>query len=567
MINKVGREIPEEILKATGKKVFEGAYAYDNYEYTKAAPTVRALSDPKRSKMVSSIREALEKCGIRDNMTLSFHHHFREGDYVVNMVMEEVHNMGIKGITVCASSLGKANDAIVPYIEDGTITGIQSSGVRGKIGEAISGGKLRDLAIMRSHGGRVRAIESGEVHIDIAFIGAPTCDEYGNCRPNGGGKLRDLAIMRSHGGRVRAIESGEVHIDIAFIGAPTCDEYGNCRPNGGKSDCGVLSYAMVDAEYADKVVAVTDCLVPFPNIPASISMTNVDYVCVVDAIGNPEKIATGAAKPTTDVRKLMMADYCTQFVINTPYFKDGFSYQTGVGGASIASTISLGKIMEERGIQMGLGLGGITTPMCQLLEKGLIRTLVDTQDFDMGAIESIKKNPNHIEISASEYANPFNKGAYVNKLDFVILAALEVDVNFNCNVVVGSNGVITGAQGGHPDTAAGAKCTIVIAPLLQGRIPAVCTDVTTVTTPGETVDVVITDYGIAINPKRQDLIDCMKEKNVKLPFCTIEELRDKAYAMTGTPDPVQFEDRVVGIIEGRDGTIMDVVRQIKEFEF
>ena len=197
----------------------------------------------------------------------------------------------------------------------------------------------------------------------------------------------------------------------------------------------------------------------------------------------------------------------------------------------------------------------------------LIRTLVDTQDFDMGAIESIKKNPNHIEISASEYANPFNKGAYVNKLDFVILAALEVDVNFNCNVVVGSNGVITGAQGGHPDTAAGAKCTIVIAPLLQGRIPAVCTDVTTVTTPGETVDVVITDYGIAINPKRQDLIDCMKEKNVKLPFCTIEELRDKAYAMTGTPDPVQFEDRVVGIIEGRDGTIMDVVRQIKEFEF
>ena len=505
MINKVGREIPEEILKATGKKVFEGAYAYDNYEYTKAAPTVRALSDPKRSKMVSSIREALEKCGIRDNMTLSFHHHFREGDYVVNMVMEEVHNMGIKGITVCASSLGKANDAIVPYIEDGTITGIQSSGVRGKIGEAISGGKLRELA-----------------------------------------------IMRSHGGRVRAIESGEVHIDIAFIGAPTCDEYGNCRPNGGKSD---------------KVVAVTDCLVPFPNIPASISMTNVDYVCVVDAIGNPEKIATGAAKPTTDVRKLMMADYCTQFVINTPYFKDGFSYQTGVGGASIASTISLGKIMEERGIQMGLGLGGITTPMCQLLEKGLIRTLVDTQDFDMGAIESIKKNPNHIEISASEYANPFNKGAYVNKLDFVILAALEVDVNFNCNVVVGSNGVITGAQGGHPDTAAGAKCTIVIAPLLQGRIPAVCTDVTTVTTPGETVDVVITDYGIAINPKRQDLIDCMKEKNVKLPFCTIEELRDKAYAMTGTPDPVQFEDRVVGIIEGRDGTIMDVVRQIKEFEF
>ena len=140
----------------------------------------------------------------------------------------------------------------------------------------------------------------------------------------------------------------------------------------------------------------------------------------------------------------------------------------------------------------------------------------------------------------------------VNKLDFVILAALEVDVNFNCNVVVGSDGVITGAQGGHPDTAAGAKCTIVIAPLLQGRIPAICSEVTTVTTPGESIDVVITDYGIAINPKRQDLI---------------EELRDIAYSIVGEPEKVQFGDRVVGIIEARDGTIMDVVRQVKKFEF
>ena len=518
MINAVGRDIPEEILEMTGKEVFQGNHYRDGYVYKKDGPYTKCVVNNTQSKLVANIHDVLIKCGIKDGMTLGFHHHFRDGDYIVNMVMEEVHKMGIKDITICASSLGKAHDPIVPYIEDGTITNIQSSGVRGKIGEAISAGKLKGLA-----------------------------------------------IMRSHGGRVRAIESGETRIDIAFIGTPTCDDYGNCRGIGGKSDCGVLSYAMVDGDYADKVVAITDCLVPFPNFPAHISMTKVDYVVVVDAIGDPKKIATGAAKPTTDMRKLMMADYCTQFVVNSPYFKDGFSYQTGVGGASIASTISLGKIMEERGIKMGLGLGGITTPMCNLLAKGLIDKIVDTQDFDMGAIESIKTNPNHIEISASEYADPFNKGAYVNKLDFVILASLEVDVNFNCNVVVGSDGMITGAQGGHPDTAAGAKCTIVIAPLLQGRIPAICTNVTTVTTPGETVDVVITDYGIAINPRRQDLIECMKD--VKLPFCTIEELRDKAYAIVGEPDPVQFGDRVVGIIESRDGTVLDVVREIKEYEF
>ena len=141
MINAVGREIPEEVLKATGKEPFKGVYAYDNYEYTKAAPTVRTLNDPTRSKLVENIHDALVKCGIKDGMVLSFHHHFREGDYVVNMVMEEVHKMGIKDITICASSLGKAHDPIVPYIEDGTITGIQSSGVRGKIGEAISTGR------------------------------------------------------------------------------------------------------------------------------------------------------------------------------------------------------------------------------------------------------------------------------------------------------------------------------------------------------------------------------------------------------------------------------------------
>lgn len=518
MKNAVGREIPEEILEITGKEVFQGNYYKDGTEFQKRGPITKVVMNHDTSKMVSSIHEALVKCGAHDGMTLGFHHHFRNGDLIVNMVMHEVHKMGIKDVTICASSLGQAHDEIVPYIEDGTITNIQSSGVRGKIGEAISQGKLKGLA-----------------------------------------------TMRSHGGRVRAIQTGETTIDISFIGAPTCDEYGNCRGTGGKSDCGVLSYSFVDGNHANKVVAVTDCLVPFPNYPADIAMTKVDYVCVVDAIGIPEKIATGAAKPTTDQRKLMMAEYCTQVVANTPYFKDGFAYQTGVGGASIASAISLGKIMKERGIKMGFAVGGMSKPMVDLLNEGLVGCLLDTQDFDMDAVKSVV-HPNHHKISAGAYANPFNKGAYVNKLDYVILAALEVDVNFNVNVVVGSDGMITGAQGGHPDAAMGAKCTIVIAPLLQGRIPAICTEVTTVTTPGESVDIVVTDYGVAVNPRRPDLLEALKGVD-SIPLYTIEELRDMAYEIVGEPEKVQFGDRIVGIIEARDGTVMDVVRQVKPFEF
>lgn len=272
----------------------------------------------------------------------------------------------------------------------------------------------------------------------------------------------------------------------------------------------MLSYAMVDGDYADKVVAITDCLVAFPNFPAHISMTKVDYVVVVDAIGDAKKIATGAPKPTNDMRKLMMAEYCTQFVINSPYFKDGFSYQTGVGGASIASTISLAKHMKERNIRMHFGVGGLTKPMCDLLINGQIDCLLDTQDFDLDAVENVK-NLKHFRISA------------------------------------------------------GAKCAIVSTPLIQGRIPAVCTDVTTVTTPGESVDVVVTDYGIAINPLRKDLLEAMKD--VPLTFKTIKELRDIAYGIVGEPEKVQFGERVVGIIESRDGTVMDVVRQIKPFAF
>ena len=518
MKNAVGREIPEEILEITGKEVFQGNYYKDGTEFQKRGPITKVVMNHDTSKMVSSIHEALVKCGAHDGMTLGFHHHFRNGDLIVNMVMHEVHKMGIKDVTICASSLGQAHDEIVPYIEDGTITNIQSSGVRGKIGEAISQGKLKGLA-----------------------------------------------TMRSHGGRVRAIQTGETTIDISFIGAPTCDDYGNCRGTGGKSDCGVLSYSFVDGNHANKVLAVTDCLVPFPNYPADIAMTKVDYVCVVDAIGIQEKIATGAAKPTTDQRKLMMAEYCTQVVANTPYFKDGFAYQTGVGGASIASAISLGKIMKERGIKMGFAVGGMSKPMVDLLNEGLVGCLLDTQDFDMDAVKSVV-HPNHHKISAGAYANPFNKGAYVNKLDYVILAALEVDVNFNVNVVVGSDGMITGAQGGHPDAAMGAKCTIVIAPLLQGRIPAICTEVTTVTTPGESVDIVVTDYGVAVNPRRPDLLEALKDVD-SIPLYTIEELRDMAYEIVGEPEKVQFGDRIVGIIEARDGTVMDVVRQVKPFEF
>ena len=108
--------------------------------------------------------------------------------------------------------------------------------------------------------------------------------------------------------------------------------------------------------------------------------------------------------------------------------------------------------MRRRDIRADFALGGITATIVDLHEKGLIRKLLDVQSFDRNAAESLARNPNHIEISANQYANWGSKGASVDRLDVVVLSALEVDTSLT-STLTGSDGVIRGASGGHCDTA------------------------------------------------------------------------------------------------------------------
>jgi citrate lyase subunit alpha/citrate CoA-transferase len=139
-----------------------------------------------------------------------------------------------------------------------------------------------------------------------------------------------------------------------------------------------------------------------------------------------------------------------------------------------------------------------------------------------------------------------------------------VDLDFNVNTATLSNGLIAEPVGGHSDTAAGAELTIITVPLFRGRYPVVVEKCTTVVTPGETVDVVVTERGIAINPRRMDLLE--KLKHVKIPrdlrICTIEELQKKAYEITGGKIEPNWGDKIVALIEYRDGTIIDTVRNV-----
>jgi citrate lyase subunit alpha/citrate CoA-transferase len=509
MKNAVGREIPELIPGIKTVKPYQGPFATipAGRMY---GPKIRA-SKPRSEKVLKSLDQVVEAAGIRDGMTISFHHHLRNGDFVMAMVVDALARRGIKGLTLAASSLPSVQDALVPYVEQGVITAIDTSGLRDKLGALVQSGKLETPAMIRTHGGRARAIESGELHIDVAFIAAPACDTYGNI--NG--------------------------VD-------------------GKSACGSLGYAMVDAAYADQVVAVTDNLVPYPLFPVSIPQTQVDFIVPVDCIGDPGGISTGSLRVTKDPRELMIAEWAAKAIEHSGLFNDGFSVQMGSGGSSLAVARFIGETMRERGFVSGFSIGGVTGVLVNLLEEGLIGKIFDAQTFDVQSIQSLRNNPGHKEISASYYANPHNCGAAVNNLDVVVLSATEIDVDFNVNVLTNSHGQLMGAPGGHPDTAAGANMSIVVAPLLRGRLPMILDRVTTVVTPGETVDVVVTERGIAVNPRRPELF--ARFKDARLPVYSIEELRDMAYALVGKPDPVQAGGRVVALVEYRDGTIIDVVR-------
>lgn len=512
-INAVGRKIPE-YLDGFGELIpFQGEGKYQ-LEKKKVGPKIRA-GVPGEDKLVDSLEEAIQKSGLKDGMTISFHHHFRNGDYLVNRVVAKLAEMGFKDLTLAPSSLSSCHGEIINHITSGVITGIQTSGLRDLLGTAVSEGLLKKPVIIRSHGGRARAIEDGELHIDVAFIGAPSCDKMGNI-------------------------------------------------NGymGKSACGSLGYAMTDAQYADCVVAITDNLVEYPNLPASIGQMYVDYVLVVDEIGDPKGIVSGAVRFNDNPKDLLIAQNAVNAILASGYFKEGFSFQTGAAGSTLAVAKLLKEEMKERNIRGSLALGGITAYMVDLLEEDLVNGIFDTQSFDLTAVESIGKNPKHFEISASAYANPNNPGPAVNALDFVLLGALEIDTDFNVNVMTRSDGVIAQAVGGHQDTAPGAKMSLILAPLIRARNPIIMDAVTTVCTPGEAVDVVCTDRGIAVNPKRTDLIK--KFTQAGLPLKTIEELKEMAEKLTGVPEKIQFTDEVVGIVEYRDGTVIDVIRKSAE---
>ena len=466
------------------------------------------------SKLIGSIREAVQLAGLKDGMTVSFHHHLRNGDYVLNMVMDTIAQLGIRDLNVNASSVFDAHAPLLEHIQNGVVTGLSADYIAATVGRAISRGILKNPVQFRTHGGRPSDISLGRTPIDVAFIAAPTADPMGNC-------------------------SGKY----------------------GKSACGSLGYAFADAMYAKKVIVITDNLVPYPMQDFSISEDYVDYVVTVDAIGDPKGIVSGTTRITRDPVGLVMASHAAKVIEASGLLTDGFSFQTGAGGASLAAAKFLKDIMLKKGIQGSFGLGGITGYMVDMLRSGCFRNLMDVQCFDLEAVESLRTDPRHQEISAMQYASPSSRSAVVDSLDVVILGATEIDTDFNVNVHTDSNGYIMGGSGGHSDTAAGAKLSMIIAPMFRARLPIVTDRVTCISTPGKDIDVLVTQGGIAVNPAKAELRDRLI--GAGLPVVDIHQLKEKTERITGAPQKLPKGDRVVAEVISRYGDLQDQIYNVR----
>ncbi len=510
--NAAGRVVPMEINGAPAVP-FQGVGKFKPTGH-KVTPTIRTCADypADGNKVVDDIASALKNAGLRDGMTVSSHHHFRNGDRVANEIFAAAAKLGVKDLRWFPSASFPCHAPIIDHLESGTVHHIEGS-MNGPLGDYCSTGKMRGMGVLRSHGGRWQAVQDGEVHIDIAVIAAPTADPFGNA-------------------------------------------------NGvtGSSACGLLGFALVDSIYADHVIVVTDNLIPFPCIPWQIQGNNVDQVVVVDSIGDPSKIVSGTTQLTKSPDRLLIAELAAKFVRDAGIMKDGFSFQAGAGGTALGFAIYLKDMMKDAGVKARFVRGGSNKYLVDMLEEGLTDYILDGQTFDLDGVRSMRDNPNHQDTSPFTSYNFHGKGCFASMLDAVVLGATEVDLDFNANVVTHSDGRLLHGIGGWQNCLAG-RCVILPIPSMRNRIPVIVDRVTTLCGPGELIDVVVTERGIAINPRRGDLIDAVKGSN--LPIRPLADIKTEVDAMCGGPPaPPKFGEKIVAAIKWVDGTVIDCVRQI-----
>jgi citrate lyase subunit alpha/citrate CoA-transferase len=286
----------------------------------------------------------------------------------------------------------------------------------------------------------------------------------------------------------------------------------------------------------------------------------VDYVVVLDKIGEPDKIVAGTTAITLSKERLGIAEMTAKFVKTAGIIKDGFSFQAGAGGISLAFSKYVKEMMKDINVKARFIRGGSTKQLVEMLEEGLTDYILDGQTFDLEGVRSMKENPRHISTSPFTSYNWHGKGNFASQVDIVVLGATEVDVNFNANVVTHSDGLMLHGIGGWQNCLF-SKCTILAIPSIRKNNPIIVDDVTTLVGPGELIDVVVTERGIAINPLRDDLIKATKYSGLPIRGINIIKSEIDELIETSIPKP-NLSDKVISAVKWVDGTLIDSIYKI-----
>jgi citrate lyase subunit alpha / citrate CoA-transferase len=299
--------------------------------------------------------------------------------------------------------------------------------------------------------------------------------------------------------------------------------------------------------------------VPFPAVPWQIQGCQVDHVVEVDRVGDASRIVSGTTEITRSPDRLLIAERVARFVRDAGIMRQGFSFQAGAGGIALAFAIYLKEMMRTAGVRARFVRGGSTRYLVELLEEGLTDYILDGQTFDLAGVASMRDHPRHVATSPLTSYNFHGKGFFGTLVDVTVLGATEVDVDFNANVVTHSDGRLLHGIGGWQNCLF-AGCTILAVPSVRDRIPVIVDQVTTLTGPGELVDVVVTERGIAVNPRRQDLLEAVKGSG--LPIRGLRDIqREVEQLCGGKPTPPRRGGRPVAIVKWVDGTVLDTIWQ------
>ncbi len=517
-------------MKYNGREYqpFSGAFSDRDYN-RRLVGHWHAKHIPHRTSKVVTLDTVMDV--IRDGDTISYPHYYRTGDKGLKLVVDKLREHKKRNIKIYGNAFFDHVDPwLIEAVRDGVVGGVYGN-VYKSLGSNVTKGEL------------------------LPWVG----------------------VGFSHGDRVRKLQTGEVELRVAFGPVPIADQWGNANGLLGKPEhlCGPVGLFDADMDYAEYVCLLAGTVSATVVMPTPITMERVDFVVKVDDPGLNSGIGSG----TLDMNKArqnpfnaQVGDNITRVIKAAGIVKDDFSFQVG-SGAGLLVLENIRAMLKEMKVRANFSIGGVTSLHVDMLEEGTLYQLMHGQLFEPSArmFESMLNNPRHHEITTAFYASVANKEAAVNMLDLAVLSTLEIDREFNLNTVC-AGGRIIGGIGGGQDVAAGADLTIIFMPLATGKdgkgFPKVVDRVYTKTTPGEVIDVVVTEEYAAVNPAsrskyKDSILDCGKQHGVKL--VTIEELHRKSIekaqefgTIPTTPEPT---GDVVHVIEWRDGTLLDVIRK------